>query len=169
MRSTGSPQVSPVTCVDDEGNGPLEVMCHMWMPEHPPPWDWDSAQAITVADINEDQWRRLRFHGISMDFSGFHMITYWWIVRRVSPSKPVIEKRNAQRANEVRATGRRSPVADRQSPVSDKRWGSPIVAHCSLLVCSYVKFRYAYLTLPHLDDVPCLTVSDLHCIAELVR
>ena len=37
MRSTGSPHVSPVTCVDDEGNGPPVFMCHMWMPERPPP------------------------------------------------------------------------------------------------------------------------------------
>ena len=36
MRNTGSPYVSPVTCVDDEGDGPPEFMCHMWMPERPP-------------------------------------------------------------------------------------------------------------------------------------
>ena len=32
-----SPHVSHVTRVDDEGNGPAECMCHMWMRERPLP------------------------------------------------------------------------------------------------------------------------------------
>ena len=36
MRGTGDPHVSQVTRVDDEGNGPPEFMCHMWMRERPP-------------------------------------------------------------------------------------------------------------------------------------
>ena len=37
MRRSRSPHVSHVTRADDEGNGPPEVMCHMWMRERPPP------------------------------------------------------------------------------------------------------------------------------------
>ena len=37
MRRSRSPHVSHVTRADDEGNGPPEVMCHMWMHERPPP------------------------------------------------------------------------------------------------------------------------------------
>ena len=36
MRRSRSPHVSHVTRADDEGNGPPEFMCHMWMPERPP-------------------------------------------------------------------------------------------------------------------------------------
>ena len=36
MRSSQSPHVSHVTRADDEGNGPPEFMCHMWMHERPP-------------------------------------------------------------------------------------------------------------------------------------
>ena len=37
MRRSRSPHVSHVTRADDEGNGPPEFMCHMWMHERPPP------------------------------------------------------------------------------------------------------------------------------------
>ena len=37
MRRSRSPHVSHVTRADDEGNGPAEFMCHMWMRERPPP------------------------------------------------------------------------------------------------------------------------------------
>ena len=41
MRRSRSPHVSHVTRADDEGNGPPEFMCHMWMHERPPPyWKW---------------------------------------------------------------------------------------------------------------------------------
>ena len=36
MRRSRSPHVSHVTRADDEGNGPPEFMCHMWMHERPP-------------------------------------------------------------------------------------------------------------------------------------
>ena len=36
MRRSRSPHVSHVTRADDEGNGPPEFMCHMWMRERPP-------------------------------------------------------------------------------------------------------------------------------------
>ena len=38
MRRSRSPHVSHVTRADDEGNGPPEFMCHMWMHERPPPY-----------------------------------------------------------------------------------------------------------------------------------
>ena len=38
MRRSRSPHVSHVTRADDEGNGPPEFMCHMWMHERPPPF-----------------------------------------------------------------------------------------------------------------------------------
>ena len=38
MRRSRSPHVSHVTRADDEGNGPPEFMCHMWMRERPPPY-----------------------------------------------------------------------------------------------------------------------------------
>ena len=37
MRRSRSPHVSHVTRADDEGNGPPEFMCRMWMHERPPP------------------------------------------------------------------------------------------------------------------------------------
>jgi hypothetical protein len=36
MKSTRSPHVSQATRVDDEGSGPPEFMCHMWMRQCPP-------------------------------------------------------------------------------------------------------------------------------------
>ena len=41
MRRSRSPHVSHVTRADDEGNGPPEFMCHMWMRERPPPMRLD--------------------------------------------------------------------------------------------------------------------------------
>ena len=38
MRRSRSPHVSHVNRADDEGNGPPEFMCHMWMHERPPPY-----------------------------------------------------------------------------------------------------------------------------------
>ena len=135
MRRSRSPHVSHVTRADDEGNGPPEFMCHMWMHERPPPCGCmvlaSSYLVIAIANL-----RHLTVHlqyNIYKSLNGIMLLHYppassecraSGTGQRVPCSKATRNDRgpraNERRANERRANEqtckRENEQTDRQPP-----------------------------------------------------